>query len=162
MNRLFKQVALAGLFALSASEASAAVTAVFSHPENYRDLPFAPSERAQVLKDLGEYFASLGKDLAPGQDLRVEVRELGMAGRMYPNVRGQDLRVLRGGADWPHMTLHYSLTSNGRVIASGEENLSDMAYLDRINGDADGATLRHEKRMIGDWFKHKFVARRQR
>jgi hypothetical protein len=162
VNTLFKKITLAGLFVLSAGGASAAVTVAFSHPENYRDLPFGTTDREQVLKDLGEHFASLGKELPPGQDLRVEVTDLDMAGRIHPNFRGgQDLRILRGGADWPRMALHYSLESNGRVIASGEENLSDMNYLDRMSRYSDGDTLRYEKRMIDDWFKNKFVARKQ-
>lgn len=159
MHTLFKKMALAAWLALSASGASAAVSVVFSHPEHYRDLPFAPNERAQVLKDLGEYFALLGKTLPAGQHLQVEVTDFDMAGRIHPNLRGQDLRVLRGGADWPHMALRYRLESNGQVIASGEEHLSDMQYLDRIPRPADGVMLRYEKRMIDDWFKRKFVAR---
>ena len=161
MNTLFKQIALTSLFVLSAGGASAAVSVVFSHPEKYSDLPFSPTDREQVLKDLGEYFATLGKSLPPGQDLRVEVTDLDMAGRIHPNVRGHDLRVLRGGADWPHMALRYRLEANGQVISSGEEHLSDMNYLDRINRYSDGDTLRYEKRMIDDWFKKKFVARKQ-
>jgi hypothetical protein len=162
MNTLCRKMALAGLFVLlAAGGASAAVTVAFSHPENYHDLPFATTDRERVLKDLGEHFASLSKDLPPGQDLRVEVTDLDMAGRIHPNFRGgQDLRVLRGGADWPHMALRYSLESNGRVIASGKESLSDMNYLDHINRYNDGDTLRYEKRMIDDWFRNKFVARR--
>jgi hypothetical protein len=162
MNTLLKNAALAGLFLLSAGGASAAVTVAFSHPENYQELPFSPTDREQVLKELGEHFAWLGKDLPPGQNLRVEVTDLGMAGRIRPNFRGlQDIRILRGGADWPHMVLRYSLESNGQVIASGEDKLSDMSYLDRSSRYADGDTLRYEKRMIDDWFKKKFVARRQ-
>ena len=165
MNTVCRKRALAGLLtgllAAAAGGAPAAVTVVFSHPEHYRDMPFAPSERARVLKDLGDYFVSLGKDLPPGQDLRVEVTDLDMAGRIHPNVGGQDLRVLRGGADWPHMALRFRLESNGRAIAGGEESLSDMNYLNRLNRLADGDTLRYEKRMIDDWFKNKFVARKQ-
>ena len=162
MNTLLKNVALAGLFLLSAGGASAGVTVAFSHPENYQDLPFAPTDREQVLKDLGEHFAWLGKDLPPGQDLKVEVMDLDMAGRIHPNFRGRsDIRILRGGADWPHMVLRYRLESNGQVIAGGEDQLSDMNYMDRINRYSDGDTLRYEKRMIDDWFKKKFLARRQ-
>jgi hypothetical protein len=162
MNTLFKKMALALLVGLSAGGASAAVTVAFSHPENYHDLPFATTDRERVLKDLGEHFASLAKDLQPGQDLRVEVTDLDLAGRLHPNFRGgQELRVLNGGADWPHMALRYSLESNGRVISSGEESLSDMTYMDRINRYNDSDTLRYEKRMIDDWFKNKFVAHKK-
>lgn len=162
MNSLINKVALAGLVLLAAGGASAAVTVAFSHPENYQDLPFSPTDRAAVLKELGEHFALLGKQLPPGQDLKVEVMDLDMAGRIRPNFRGgQDLRILRGGADWPHMVVRYTLESNGQVIASGEDQLSDMNYMDHINRYFDGDTLRYEKRMIDDWFKTKFVARKQ-
>lgn len=161
MNTNLRTLALAGLVLLSAGAASAAVTVAFSHPENFQDLPFAPTDREQVLKDLSEHFTLLGKALPAGQNLRVEVLDLDMAGRIHPNFRGhQDIRVLRGGADWPHMKLRYSLESNGQVIASGQDDLSDMNYLDRLNRYSDGDSLRYEKRMIDDWFKQKFVARK--
>ena len=100
--------------------------------------------------------------MPPGEDLQVEVVDLDMAGRLIPNFRAsQDLRVLRGGADWPHMKLRYTLSANGQVISSGEEQLSDMAYLDHINRYSDGDTLRYEKRMIDDWFNKKFGVKRK-
>lgn len=160
MNSVINKVALAGLVVLSAGGAAAAVSVTFPHPETYQDLPFSPTDREAVLKQLGEHFAWLGKQLPAGRDLKVEVLDLDMAGRMHPHFRGgQDVRVLRGGADWPHMVVRYSLESNGRVIASGQDNLSDMNYLAHINRYADGDMLRYEKRMIDDWFKKKFVVR---
>lgn len=161
MNPTLKCLALTGLVLLSAGGASASVTTAFSHPENFRDLPFAPTDREQVLKELSDHFALLGKDLPPGQDLRVEVLDLDMAGHIRPNFRGrQDIRILTGGADWPTMVVRYTLESNGKVIASGEDRLSDMDYMHRINRYSDGDTLRYEKRMIDDWFKTKFAPRR--
>ncbi len=155
--------ALLAVLALGAAAvpgaAMAAVTVTFVQAENFRDLPFSPSDRERVLKELGEFFVGLEKRLPPGQDLKIEVLDLDMAGRMVPNFRaGQDLRVLNGGADWPHMTLRYSLSANGAVLASGQDHLNDMAYLDRINGYVDGDSLRYEKRMVDDWFKAKFAA----
>ncbi|HEU5434826.1 MAG TPA: DUF3016 domain-containing protein, partial [Telluria sp.] len=83
--------------------ASAAVTVTFVQPEQYRDLPFSPIDREHVLRDMGEHFAKLESALPPGQDLKVDVLDFDLAGRMSPNTRaGQDLRVLRGRADWPH------------------------------------------------------------
>jgi hypothetical protein len=161
MNTTLKHLALAGLVLLSAGGASASVTTAFSHPQNFRDLPFATSDREQVLRDLADHFARLGKQLPPGQDLKVEVMDLDMAGYIRPNFRGrQDIRVLRGGADWPSMVVRYTLESNGKVIASGEDTLRDMDYLGRINRYSDGDMLRYEKRMIDDWFKAKFAQRR--
>lgn len=142
--------------------AMAAVTVTFVQPERFRDLPFSPVERAQVLKDLGEHMVQLNKLLPPGQDLAIEVIDLDMAGRIVPNFRaGQDLRVMRGGADWPHMQLRYRLSVNGQQVAAGEEQLRDMAYLERINRYSDGDSLRYEKRMVDDWFQNKFAAGRK-
>lgn len=162
MNTKLHSLALAGLVLLSAGAASAAVTVTFSHPENFRDMPFSPTDREQILQDLSEYFAHLGERLAPGQDLRVEVLDLDLAGRLHPNFRGQqDVRILRGGADWPHMKVRYTLESNGKVIDSGVDDISDMAYLDHINRYSDGDRLRYEKHMIDDWFTKKFAPRKR-
>jgi hypothetical protein len=114
-----------------------------------------------VLKDLEEHFAKLGATLPPGQDLRIEVMELDLAGRLRPNFRGQELRVLSGGADWPHMVLRYTLEANGHVLYSGEDEIKDMMYLNRLNRYMDGDSLRYEKRMIDEWFMHKFTPRRR-
>lgn len=155
---------LAALLALGswAVPAAAAVTVTFVQPEQFRDLPFNPIDRADVLKRMGEHFVQLEKLLPPGQDLNIEVLDFDMAGRLVPNFRGnQDLRVLHGGADWPHMVLRYTLSANGQVIASGQDQLSDMAYLDHINSLSDGDPLRYEKRMVDDWFKKKFAVQRR-
>jgi hypothetical protein len=162
MNTKLRSLALAGLVLLSAGGASAAVTVAFSHPEHYGDMPFAPSDREQILKDLSEHFARLGQRLPPGQDLRVEVLDLNLAGRIHPNFRGQqDVRILRGGADWPHMKVRYTLESDGKVIDSGVDDLSDMAYLDRVMRFSEGDRLRYEKQMIDDWFTKKFAPRQR-
>ena len=53
--------------------------------------------------------------------------------------------------------LHYRPGSDGRAVACGEEHLSDLHCPGRIQRLADGAPLRHVKRMIDDWFKKKIV-----
>ena len=159
MKTVFKNLALAGLVLAAAGSASAGVTVAFANPDQFRDMPFSPGDRADVLKDLTEHFERLGKDLPPGHDLRVEVLDLDLAGEMRPNFRGHhEIRILRGGADWPRMQVRYTLESNGQVISRGEDALSDMMYLNRSTRYADGDTLRYEKRMIDDWFKQKFAA----
>jgi hypothetical protein len=68
----------------------------------------------------------------------------------------RDIRVLRGGADWPTMELQYSLEQDGKVLASGTDRLSNMMYLDRMNRYTDSDTLRYEKPMVDEWFKKNF------
>jgi hypothetical protein len=159
MKPVVRHLALAGLFLLSAGGASAAVTVSYYQPEHYGELPFATSERDEVLRDLSAHFEKLGKTLPAGQDLKVEVLDLRLAGHIRPRASGRDIRVLSGGADWPHMHIRYSIESGGKVISSGESRLSDMNYLDWSNRYSDGDRLRYEKHMIDDWFKKTVVAK---
>ncbi len=154
MKTVIGKVALASLLALGAGAASAGVTVNYVESDKFADLPFAPWERKEVLDDLAAFFAELGKDLPPGQDLAVDITDIDLAGREYPNSRGgRELRILKGGADWPTMNLRYTLSANGQVLTSGTEKLTDMNYLNRMNRMSDGDRLRYEKRMIEDWFK---------
>lgn len=154
MNPLHRQLALAGLFLLSAGAASAGVTVTYDHPEKFTDLPFTQWDREQVLADMTAHFNKLGKQLPPDQNLKIEVLDVDMAGREQPNRRsGQDIRILKGGADWPRIHLRYSLESGGTVIKSGDEQLSDMMYLGRLNRYPQGERLQYEKQMLDDWFK---------
>jgi hypothetical protein len=153
MNTMIGKLALAGLLALGAGAASAGVTVNYVESDKFSDLPFAPWERKEVLDDMAAFFAELGKSLPAGQDLTVEVTDIDLAGREYPHSRGgRDLRVLKGGADWPIMELRYTLSANGQVLTSGKERLTDMNYLNRVNRMSDGDRLRYEKRMVEDWF----------
>lgn len=161
MKPLMRQLALAGLCLLSAGGALAAeVTVNYIEPGKFADMPFEPWERENVLKDLTEHFQKLGKQLPADQNLTIEVLDIDLAGRIYPNMRGQNLRVLRGGADWPRMRLRYRLEAGGQVLASGDAELSDMMYMQRNNRFSDGDTLRFEKQMIDDWFNKTFLPKR--
>ena len=156
MKTLTRSLAFAGLVLLSAGSASAGVSVTFVHPETYADMPFATQDRDQVLKDLTEFFDKLAAGLPVGQDLKIEVLDLDLAGRLRPNFHGtaQDVRIVRGAADWPRMHLRYTLSAGGQVLRSGDEQLSDMNYLDRLsNARYAGDMLRYEKQMIDDWFK---------
>jgi hypothetical protein len=153
MKPLIRQLAVAGACLLSAASALAGVTVTYVQPENYVDMPFEPWEREDVLKSLTEHFQKLGRQLPPDQNLTLEVLDIDMAGHIYPGVRsGRDIRIVRGGADWPRMRLRYTLEDHGRVVASGEAILSDMMYSQRLSRYSDGDQLRYEKRMIDDWF----------
>ena len=150
-------LALAGASLLASGTATAAVTVSYTDPENYADLANNDYDRAHLLKEFDGYFASLGSRLPAGQNLQIEVLDVDLAGRVEPNMRGADLRILRGGADWPRMRLRYRLESNGQVLSSGEDDLSNMMYLDRMNHYNRGDTLRYEKQMLDDWFSKKFA-----
>jgi hypothetical protein len=154
MKSFMQKLALAGLFALAAGSAGAAVTVTYVQPDQFSDVPFVTWDREDTLKTLTEHFTWLGTGLPPGQDLRIEVTDVDLAGRAIPNARaGRDLRVLRGQADWPRIELRYAVEQNGQVLKSGEARITDMNYLNHPNRYFDSEPLRYEKAMLDDWFE---------
>ncbi|MDQ1924871.1 DUF3016 domain-containing protein [Massilia pseudoviolaceinigra] len=161
--KLLQAGALAAVMALPASAATAGTavaTVTYAEPDRFTDVPFTPWERERVLKQLTAHFDKLAASLPPGQEFKVEVLDLDLAGQTKPNFRGgQDLRVMNGGADWPHIHLRYSISEGGKVLKSGEEKLSNMQYLHRMNSYGNNELLRYEKQMLDDWFKQTVAAR---
>ncbi|MES2739381.1 MAG: DUF3016 domain-containing protein [Pseudomonadota bacterium] len=148
--------AAAGWLVTQAAWPAASVTYV--NPERFADAGRSPWERERILKDLGAHLEKLGRALPPEQHVKIEITDLDLAGRLEPN-RGSadDIRLLRGGADWPRLRLRYVLEAQGRVIDSGEQDLSNMNYLNRINRYNSGDSLRYEKHMLDDWFQAAFL-----
>lgn len=156
-----RTAALAGLLLLSASGASAGVTVTYAQPERFSDVPFAPWERERVLKELSTHFAKMAQKLPAGQDLNVEVTDIDLAGRTWPSYdSGRDIRILNGRADWPRLSMKYTITQGGQVLRQGEEDLNAMNYLHRINRHSSGEELRYEKQMLDDWFRERIVSAR--
>ncbi len=141
----------------AAGNASAVVTVTFTQPEGYVDMPFAPWDKEQVMKDLRTHFEKLGTQLPSGQDLKVEVLDIDLAGQMEPMARaGREIRVLKGRADWPTIQLRYSVEAEGKVLKSGDARVADMAYLNHSYSSryATNESLRYEKIMLDSWFKN--------
>ena len=158
MQRYCQALLIAAGTALTfaAGNASAVVTVTFTQPEGYVDMPFAPWDKEQVMKDLRTHFEKLGTQLPVGQDLKVEVLDIDLAGQMEHVARaGREIRVLKGRADWPAMQLRYSVEAQGKVLKSGDARVTDMAYLNHTysNRYASNEPLRYEKVMLDDWFK---------
>ena len=152
-----RKTLLAALLALAAGGAWAQVEVLYSKPEEFSDVPFNVRDREQLLKEISAHFARLAKQLPAGQNLKVEVLDVDLAGRTYPRHFSPDeIRVMRGGADWPTMHLRYTLQQGGALLRSGDEHLSNMAYQDRVNRYSSGDPLRYEKQMMDDWFQKTF------
>ena len=152
--RLMTKPLLAAALALLASGAAwADVSVTFVKPEEFTDMPRSPIERERLEKDFAQYFASLNKQLPAGQNLKIEVLDIDLAGQLWPRRSGgEDIRIMRGGADWPRMHLRYTLEENGQVLRSGDEHLSNMMYQQRTGRHSDSDPLRYEKQMIDEWF----------
>ncbi|WP_307174361.1 DUF3016 domain-containing protein [Duganella sp. CF517] len=148
-----KPLVAAALALLASGAAWADVSVTFVKPEEFTDMPRSPIERERLQKDFAQYFASLDKQLPPGQNLSIEVVDIDLAGQLWPRRSGgEDIRIMRGGADWPQMHLRYTLEENGQVLRSGDERLSNMNYQQRMGRHSDSDTLRYEKQMIDEWF----------
>ncbi|WP_219117388.1 DUF3016 domain-containing protein [Janthinobacterium sp. UMAB-56] len=157
MQKQTTRALIAGLALLASSAAWAATEVHFSKPDQFTDVPFNPHERDEVLKELSRHFEKLGASLPSGQNLKIDVTDVDLAGRENPSLRaGQDIRVMNGRVDWPRMRLHYVLEQDGKVIRRGDAALSDMSYLSRINHYFSNEKLRYEKLMIDDWYGDTF------
>jgi hypothetical protein len=156
--RLMTRTVLAAAVALLATSAAwAEVTVTYVKPDDYTDVPRSAIERERVLKDFSEYFARLDRKLPAGQSLNIEVLDIDLAGRLYPRRMGDDIRVMNGGADWPHIHLRYTLTQDGQTLRSGDEQLSNMNYQMSLSRYSDSEPLRYEKKMLDDWFNKAIV-----
>lgn len=128
----------------------------FVEPERFSDAGRVAFERDQALQSLAAHLRQLAQRLPEGQRLRVDVLDVDLAGEQVLR-RGTDVRVLRGGADMPHMHLRWTLEQGGSTLKSGEDRLSDLGYLStRITSAASDGDLPHEKRMLTQWFRGRF------
>jgi len=156
--RVLTRTMLAAALALLASAAWADVSVSYVKPDDFTDVPRNAIDRERVLKDFSDYFATLNKKLPAGQNLKIEVLDIDLAGRMWPRRNGgEDIRVLNGGADWPRMHLRYTLEQDGKTLRSGDEQLSNMNYMQGVSRFNDSDTLRYEKQMLDDWFNKTIV-----
>ena len=153
MRLMTKPLLAAALSLLASGAAWADVSVTFVKPEEFTDMPRSQIERERLQKDFAQYFASLNKQLPAGQNLKIEVLDIDLAGQLWPRRSGgEDIRIMRGGADWPRMHLRYTLEENGQTLRSGDERLSNMNYQQRMGRHSDSDALRYEKQMIDEWF----------
>ena len=137
----------------AAAQAAGRVEVAWIEPASYRDAGPTTWERERVLQTLGTHLGQWSRALPDGQTLRIEVTDLDLAGEIRP-FSWHDARVLRGGADWPQMSLRYTLQADGRTLKSGEARLSDLGYQFARRSE----TLGYEKAMIDRWFRQELSA----
>ena len=147
----------AGLLLSSLAHAAGRVEVQWLAPERYSDAGRQVWERDQTLQTLTRHLQSLGRHLPDAQMLRIEVSDLDLAGELLP-LGTHELRLLRGRADWPRISLSYRLESQGRVLGSGQIELADMGYMSLAMGP-NGGELAYEKRMLERWVRSEFGAR---
>ena len=140
-----------------AVKAAGTVSVQFIEQQRFADAGLGSYERDRNLEVLSEHLQALGARLPDGQVLKIEVLEVDLAGREMFGARSAGVRVMRGRADWPRMTLRYTLSANGQTLQSGDDELADMSYLDRLPRIMGGEKLAYDLRMVDDWFVRRFA-----
>jgi hypothetical protein len=95
------------------------------------------------------------KTLPPGHRLELTIVDIKLAGSyepwLGPNL--QNTRIVRDRYP-PRMTVRFrELDAAGTVLAEGERNLSDPAFMLGASPSGDSDPLRYEKRMVDSWLR---------
>jgi hypothetical protein len=146
------------LLATAAAHASGGVQVSFVQPDRFVDAEDARRDATDNLRRLKSYLEERGRRyVADGQTLIIEVLDVDLAGEVrFDRRRMDDVRVLRGMADWPRITLRYTLETAGQPARHAEQTVYDMAYLQRMNRYTSDEPLRYEKPMLDAWFDAQF------
>ena len=129
----------------------------FVQPERYTDAGRGPDAEA-TRKALDQHLQALGQTGLPAQQrLRIEILDIDLAGEIRPMLNlGNELRVLKGRADWPRIHLRYTLSDGAQILSNGDESISDMAYLTGTRTNDRSGSLPYERRLLNDWFLNHF------
>jgi hypothetical protein len=153
---------LSFLLIVACAAAAGTVEVSFVNPASYIDAGGSPWDKDAKLQILQRHLQSLGQRLLPAnQVLKVEVLDVDLAGNLQLNrIRGEEVRVLRGKADFPRIHLKYTLEADGMAQGSGTEWVVDLDYAHGVPSRYDTEPLYYEKRMLETWFKARFVDHR--
>ena len=139
--------------------AAGTVAVSFVSASRYSDAGTTRWDQEANLKVLDEHLQALGKRfLRDGEVLKVEVLDVDLAGTPRPSRRdGSQVRIVKGGADWPRVGLRYVLEVNGDFVRSAEVSVADMNYTRGFVGYRRFEPLAYEKNMLEKWFKANFA-----
>lgn len=150
--------ALLAAMALTLPAAAAGLVEIrFVKPENFADAGRG-IDRERNLDLLARHMKAFGAQLPQGQTLTIDVLDVDLAGELVPTHRLGEIRVLKGRADWPRMTLRWALATDGRTLKSGEDRLADMAYLMNSARLESSQPMAYDTRMLDDWFRQRVLS----
>ncbi|NGZ86568.1 DUF3016 domain-containing protein [Duganella aceris] len=159
MSHFVRAVGIAIVCLITATGASAAATVSFVNPEKMTDVPHFSSDLESMEMIFREHIDELAAKLPAGQELKVEFLDIDLAGDVFPRVAVRDIRVMKGMADWPRMHLRYTIEQDGKVLRSGDLELSDPNYLMSSSSFRNEIYV-HEKKLLDDWFRKDVLANR--
>jgi hypothetical protein len=156
-SRALFLVVVAGLM-LPPRAAQAGVSVRFTNPERYTDADsYGLGSYRFTMTFVRQYLEEMGKALLrPGQDLKIDVLNIDLAGTSQLSRSGRDLRVMRDITP-PSFRLRYVLKEKGRPPRSGEETVTDLNYQStRLASER----FTYEKALLRDWFRQRFASAR--
>ena len=151
--------ALSSLPAL-AIPAAAQVNVRYVAPERFTDaenrftsgqpLRVTLAEMTRILEDLGR------SRLQPGEILDLAALDIDLAGFEQPSAAlPTGLRVVRDATP-PRIRLAYTLRQGRRVLAQGEDVVTDINFLLTSNPRFSSGALYYERAVLRDWFARRF------
>jgi hypothetical protein len=138
---------------------AATVEIEFVQPEKFSDIGTGRNAETN-LTALSKHLSALGAQKLPAQQLlKIAITDVDLAGQQPPlQAQANSMRVMGTGADWPRIQLRYRLTDGDRVVAEGEEKITDMNYLDGKRAPRANDPVPYETRMLTAWFDRTFKA----
>jgi len=94
--------------------------------------------------------------LAPGQNMKIEVKDIDLAGDPLPLGRGMDMIRVIKPLYRPAMKFSYTITQDGKTVREGVADLQDMGFMDHFNRYFRDDPLYYEKPMLDKWFEEEF------
>lgn len=150
-------IAALALNAAVCAHAAGTVQVSFADPEKFTDFRDRNTTLDENMKALERAIVdAAAPHVADGQTLKIDVLDVDLAGEPKPGARATDVRVLRGRADWPRITLRWSLEAAGTAPRRGNAVVQDMTYLERSRPSLSAISLPYERRMLADWFRREF------
>ncbi|MBM7073240.1 DUF3016 domain-containing protein [Shewanella sp. 202IG2-18] len=132
------------------------VSVIWQSPDHYRDIKSSGELQsrfqARLFKDLTKSLSKEAKKvLKSKQKLQMIVTDVDLAGDVRPSfgAGASDLRVVKDVYP-PRFKFTYKVTQEGKVLATGKENISDLGFLDRIQPAFD-RPFKYETHLLNSW-----------
>lgn len=148
------------LLLLAAGPARAEVRVQYVAPERFTDAEnrFGSGQPLHVtLAELTRIFQDLAAPrLRPGERLDITVRDIDRAGFERPGfATPTGLRIVTDASP-PRIRLAYALHRGGRIVAQGEDTVTDPNVLLTANPRFSTGGLYYERAILRDWFARRF------
>lgn len=156
--------ALALIALLAAQPASAGVTVSIAPARDVSPLEFrSAGEREALMRELARVLTRLGETALPkGREATIDLLDVRPAGRFEPWRAGASGPRVLTEVTPPSVRLRYRLSERGRVLASGEETVTDLNYLWDASARSSPSSFPYERELVRDWFRDRIVRLRPR